>query len=117
MKTFVAACGVLAALGAGDASAQVLNLSGEYRCIQVCQFGNVGNPVYITQNGWNLNILNEAGEASRAWIDYPGHIWVERFNAGAIYAPDGLTIQFDRGTIWQRVLEPPPPPPPLRRRG
>ena len=29
-------------------------------------------------------------------------------------SPDGMTIQFDNGTIWQRA--PAAPPPPLRRR-
>ena len=31
---------------------------------------------------------------------------------GAIYSPDGMTIQFDNGTIWQRAPEVPPGPPP-----
>ena len=47
---------------------------------------------------------------SRAWIDYPGHIWVQRANEGAIYSPDGFTLQFDHGTIWQRAPLVPPPP-------
>ena len=34
---------------------------------------------------------------------------------GAIYSPDGMTIQFDRGTVWQRAIDLPPPPPPRRR--
>jgi hypothetical protein len=31
-----------------------------------------------------------------------------------VYSSDGMLIQFDNGTIWQRYV---PPPPPLRRRG
>jgi hypothetical protein len=58
-------------------------------------------------------VVNDAGEASRAWIDYPGRIWIQQANQGAIYSPDGLTVQFDRGTIWQRAFDVPPP---LRRR-
>ncbi|HML07056.1 MAG TPA: hypothetical protein VK430_02865 [Xanthobacteraceae bacterium] len=86
----------------------MLNLSGEFRCVQGCA---VGPPAlaYVTQNGWELNLVNEAGDPSRAWIDWPGHIWAERWNEGAIYSPDGLTIQFDRGTVWQRVVEVPVP--------
>ena len=61
-------------------------------------------PAYIPQNGWNLNLLNEAGVPSRAWIDWPGHIWAENWSEGAVYSPDGLTIQFDSGTIWRREL-------------
>jgi ribosomal protein L31E len=28
----------------------------------------------------------------------------------AVYSPDGMTIQFDNGTIWQRDVGPPPAP-------
>jgi hypothetical protein len=41
---------------------------------------------------------------SRAWIDRPGHIWVDFWHEGAVYSVDGMTIQFDRGTVWQRDL-------------
>ena len=34
---------------------------------------------------------------------------------GANYSPNGFTLQFDNGTIWQRAPELPPPPP-LRSR-
>ena len=101
---------------ATDASAQVVNLTGRYRCVEMCAPGLAGQFGYITQNGWEMNIVNDAGEASRAWLDYPGRIWVQRANQGAVYSPDGLTVQFDRGTVWQRVPELPPPPPPRRRR-
>ena len=59
-------------------------------------------------------LVNEVGEPSRGWVDYPGRLWIARANLGAIYSPDGMTIQFDNGTIWQRAPEAPPPP--LRRR-
>jgi hypothetical protein len=98
-----------AALVATQASAQGVNLTGPYRCIQGCEAP--GQVAFVTQNGWNLNLLNEVGEPSRAWIDWYGHIWAERWNEGAIYSPDGMTIQFDRGTVWQRDLGEPPPPP------
>ncbi len=38
------------------------------------------------------------------WIDWPGHIWAQNWNEDAIYSADGLTIQFDRGKVWQRVV-------------
>jgi hypothetical protein len=91
-----------AVLTAGDALAQGVNLNGRYQCMAGCRGGG---SAFVTQNGWELNIVNEAGEPSRAWIDYPGHIWVLRENQGAIYSPDGITIQFDRGTVWQRAPE------------
>lgn len=65
--------------------------------------GPPGSFAYITQNGWELNIVNDAGEPSRAWVDYPGRIWVERAQQGAIYSPDGNTLQFDRGSLWRRA--------------
>src|SRR5262245_6690876 len=106
---------ILAALMATSASAQVqgVDLNGRYQCVLMC-LGAPGSPAFITQNGWELNILNDVGEPSRAWVNYPGRIWVDRANQGAIYTPDGMTIQFDRGTIWQRALVLPPPPPSRR---
>lgn len=102
---------VFGAVAATAASAQVLaDLSGAYRCVQNC----VGSgPAFVTQNGWELNLTNELGQPSRAWIDYPGHVWAQYWNEGAVYSPDGMTIQFDRGSVWQRIV----PPPVVQRRG
>jgi hypothetical protein len=116
MKALFGSIALLAALAASPASAQVLNLTGRWQCVALC-LGAPGGFGFITQNGWNLNIVNDAGIPSRAWVDYPGHIWVDRANEGAIYSPDGFTLHFDRGTIWQRAPELPPPPPPLETRG
>jgi hypothetical protein len=104
-----------AALVATDASAQV-NLTGRWRCVELCTAGGPNQFAFITQNGWELNVVNDAGEASRAWVDYPGRLWIQQANMGAIYSPDGMTIQFDRGTVWQRAIDLPPPPPPPRKR-
>ena len=108
MRTgFVVLGALVAALaGPGASAQQVLNLSGQFRCVQNC-LGPA--PAYVTQNGWDLNIVNEVGQPSRAWIDWPGHIWTESRNEGAVYTPDGMVIQFDRGSVWVRNLEPPPP--------
>jgi hypothetical protein len=76
-------------------------LSGQFQCVQGCAGGTAG-PAFVTQNGWDLNIVNEIGQPSRAWIDYPGHIWVQNWNEGAVYSPDQMTIQFDNGTVWSR---------------
>jgi hypothetical protein len=98
---------VAAALAGTDASAQGVDLTGRYRCVQLCAAGLESQPAFVTQNGWNMNMLNEAGEPSRAWIDWTGHIWTQSWNEGAVYSPDGMTIQFDRGTVWQRDLAEP----------
>lgn len=119
MKMISLAIGMLAAVTATEASAQSVNLSGKYICTQMCRMGMVGNPAYVTQNGPELNFLNEVGEASRAWPDWYApatRIWIERYDFGAVYSPDGMVIQFDNGTIWQRDLGLPPPPPPPRHR-
>jgi hypothetical protein len=108
---------IIAALAATDASAQGVNLTGQFRCVQVCAPGLQGQPAFVTQNGWNLNLLNEAGEPSRAWIDWSGHIWAESWYEGALFSSDGMVIQFDRGTIWQRDLGEPPPAIPDRSSG
>ena len=108
MKTkIILLSAAMAALTIASANAQVLNLSGRFRCVQNCAGGSPG-PAYVTQNGWEINLVNEVGQPSRAWVDWPGHIWAKYWNEGAIYSPDGMTIQFDRGTVWQRDLEVPP---------
>jgi hypothetical protein len=111
MKKGLVALATLIALAATPAAAQVINLSGQYRCVQNCMSPA---PAYVTQNGWEINLVNEVGAPSRAWIDYPGHIWADYWNEGAIYSPDGMTIQFDRGSVWVRDLGPILPPPPHR---
>jgi hypothetical protein len=111
----IGALAAVAAMVATAASAQDVDLTGQYRCVQGCDFGD--QPAFVTQNGWNLNLTNEAGVPSRAWIDWRGHIWAERWQQGAIYSLDGMTIQFDRGTVWQRIVYEPAieyPPPPTR---
>ncbi|MEJ0077926.1 MAG: hypothetical protein WDO17_21315 [Alphaproteobacteria bacterium] len=116
MKLRASVIGALAAaLAATGAAAQVqgVNLTGQYKCVSACA-GN--GDAFITQYGWQLNVTSDAGIPSRAWVDYPGRIWVEQANQGAMYSLDGNTIQFDRGTIWQRIPELPPPPPPRRRK-
>jgi hypothetical protein len=112
MKLRLLAAVAIVASGATGASAQVLDLSGHFRCVQGCAAGSPG-PAFVTQNGWDLNLVNEIGVPSRAWIDWPGHIWAESWRQGALYSADGMTIQFDSGTVWQRDLSPylPPPPP------
>ncbi len=108
MKLVLVAIGLSATVLASGASAQGINLSGQWQCVASC-LAPQGSFAYITQNGWNFNVVNEAGMASRAWLDYPGHIWIDRANQGAIYSPDGFTLQFDSGTVWQRAPVPPPP--------
>jgi hypothetical protein len=111
------AAAITAASAAGALAQPVLNLTGQFQCVKQCVAGPPAL-AYITQTEWQLNLVNEAGVGSRGWIDYPGHIWAEAWNEGAIYSPDGMTIQFDRGTVWERVVAvpPPPPPPPPRHR-
>jgi hypothetical protein len=109
MKSLLGAVAVMAGLVATDASAQDVNLTGRWQCVALC-VAPPGNVAYITQNGWQLNMVSDAGVPSRAWINYPGRIWIESANEGAVYSADGVTLHFDRGTIWQRAPELPPPP-------
>jgi hypothetical protein len=110
MRMVPSATALLAALAATPASAQVqgVDLNGQYRCVAQC-LGPPGSFAFITQNGWELNVINDAGQPSSGWVDYPGRIWIRQADQGAIYSPDGLTIQFDGGTIWQRAPLVPPP--------
>jgi hypothetical protein len=108
-KVLLLALIALFAVTATTISAQVLDLTGQFRCVQGCSAGLPGQSAFVTQNGWELRLVNDAGEPTRAWIDRPGHIWAQYWDEGAFYSPDGMTIQFDRGTVWQRDLGPPEP--------
>lgn len=114
MRRLSLLAGIIAALTSTAASAQSVDLTGTWKCIQMCRGDALA---YVTQNGPELNLLTEAGVASRAWPDWyspASRLWVDVYNISAVYSPDGMLIQFDNGTIWQRYV---PPPPPLRSRG
>ena len=111
-KRLLFVASVLAALPATGASAQpVVSLTGTYRCVQGCAPGFEAGLAFVAQNGRNINIVTESGVPIRAWIDWyapRSRIWMEALREGAVYSPDGMTIQFDRGTVWQRDLGPDP---------
>ena len=109
----IAGAATVLAAGVTGASAQVPNLTGQFQCVRMCS-APPPSLAYLTQADWELSLVNDAGFASRAWIDYPGHIWVAAWNEGAVYSPDGMTIQFDNGTVWQRVIDVPAVAPPIR---
>lgn len=100
MKVALASLALLMTFATSGALAQSVNLSGRWQCMTLCT-APPGGLAFITQNGWNLNVLNEAGIASRAWIDHPGHIRVERANDGAVYSPDGLTLHRQATPVWR----------------
>ena len=66
MKGKLIALGAFAVttLAVSDASAQVVNLSGQYQCVQGCA-GGVARLAVVTQNGWDLNVVNEVGMPTR----------------------------------------------------
>jgi hypothetical protein len=108
MKFLSLVVGLSAALAPTGASAQSANLTGIYTCVQGCRGVD---PAHVTQNGPSFNLVTEAGVAARAWPDWfapASRIWVDAFNEGAVYSPDGMIIQFDNGAIWHRGLPPPP---------
>ena len=103
----------LSALAVTHASAQsvgtqswVPNLSGLFRCVHNCAGAGLAS---VAQEGWQLSLTNEGGQPSRAWISWPGHIWAQDWNEGAVYSADGFTIQFDRGSVWVLVVPQPVP--------
>jgi hypothetical protein len=108
--SLLAACAVTGAAVTG-ASAETVNLTGTYRCIQMCRDGMVGAPTFVTQNEQAVNLTTETGESYRAWPDWNApfsRIWIEARGEGAVYSPDGMRIQFDDGRVWQRDIGPPP---------
>lgn len=103
MQRAVFLAGLLFGLGVSAAMAQEINLTGRYECVN-CPPGQA-QLGFITQgDGRDLNLVNERGQSSRGYIEYPGRIWTFDWNEAAIVSPDGMTIQFDRGSVWRRVL-------------
>jgi hypothetical protein len=112
MRRFSLVMGVLAACAATGASAETVNLTGTFRCIQMCRDGMLGAPTFVTQNGDAVNLTTETGESYRAWPDWSApnsRLWIDARDEGAVYSPDGMRIQFDDGRVWQRDIGPPPP--------
>ena len=101
----VAIPAALSTFAATSAQAQWADLNGQYRCVENCLGPGYA---FITQQGWDMNMVNEAGIPTRAWVDYPGHIWAENWREGAFFSPDGLTLQFDNGSVWHRIIPAPP---------
>jgi hypothetical protein len=63
LMTLVGAAIILTASLTG-ASAQVLNLTGEFQCVRLCLNGPPAL-AYLTQVDWQLNLMHEAGVPSR----------------------------------------------------
>ena len=86
MKALFTAIVLSATLAASGASAQGSNLSGRWQCMAQC-IGPPGGFAFITQNGWDLNIVNDGGMAQE-----PGR---------TIPAISGL-----KGCRWARFIRP-----------
>src|ERR1700733_2247767 len=108
MRRISLALGLMAAACvATAASAETINLTGTYRCIQMCRDGMLGAPTFVTQNGDAVNLTTETGESYRAGPDWnapASRIWIDARGEGAVYSPDGMRIQFDDGRVWQREI-------------
>jgi hypothetical protein len=109
-KQLLFVVGILLTAAANVASAQpAVSLTGTYRCVQGCVPGFEDKPAFVTQNGWNISIVTEAGVPVQAWFDWyspMNRIWMDTLRQGAVYSADGMTIQFDPGTVWQRDFGP-----------
>lgn len=114
MKLTSLALGLVAACAAGGvtaASAETVNLTGTYRCIQMCRDGMIGAPTFVTQNGDSVSLTTETGQSFHAWPDWnapASRLWIDAKDESAVYSPDGMRIQFDDGRVWQRDIGPPP---------
>lgn len=112
MRRLSLALGLLAACAVTGASAETVNLTGTYRCIQNCPGGMYGAPTFVTQNGEAVNLTTATGQSYKAWPDWnapASRLWIDARDEGAVYSPDGMRIQFDDGRVWQRDIGPPPP--------
>src|SRR5258708_32726306 len=105
MRMTSCAIAAVAVLAAGGASAQTVNLTGMYRCIEACRAAPVGSPAFVTQNGPDLNLLNAAGQASRAWPDAvapAARIWADAWDEGSVCSPDRIPFELDNGSVCHR---------------
>lgn len=112
MKPLPLVIGLLAACATTGTAAASVNLTGTYRCIQNCPDGMYGAPTFVTQNGEAVSMTTATGRSYKAWPDWNApnsRLWIDARNEGAVYSPDGMRIQFDNGTVWQRDFGPPPP--------
>ena len=77
MKGFIVGSLVAFGLMSSPASADIANLTGHYICVKNCS-GKLWHSAYVTQNGWDLNLLTEANVPIRAQTDWfsPNRIWV-----------------------------------------
>jgi hypothetical protein len=111
MKRLSLILGLLAAGAVTGASAETVNLTGTYTCVQMCRNGMLGAPAFVTQNEQAVNLTTETGESYQAspdWNAPNSRIWIDARNESAVYSPDGMRIQFDDGRVWQRDIGPPP---------
>lgn len=96
--------------GSPSQAQPAVNLTGTYECIQGCAPVVSGSRLaYVTQSGWDLNLITENGVSLRAWFDWftpTTRIWIEQQQQGAVYSASGMTIQFDRGPLWRRTTDP-----------
>jgi hypothetical protein len=86
------------------ADAPPVNVDGVFRCVTHCRAGLEGARAYVGQSGWQVNLVNEAGDPSVGYIQWPSRIWVDKWNEGANVSADGTKIQFDNGTVWVREV-------------
>ena len=96
--SLLAACAVTGAAVTG-ASAETVNLTGTYRCIQMCRDGMVGAPAFVTQNEQAVNLTTETGESYRAWPDWNApysRIWIDARGDGEFFV--GLRSALITGT-------------------
>ena len=77
MKKFIVGCLVALGLMTSPASADIANLTGRYICVKNCN-GMLWHSAYVTQNGWDLNLLTGANEPLRAQTD-----WFSRTASGS----------------------------------
>src|SRR3984957_20803095 len=59
MRLIPLALGLMAACAATAASAETVNLTGTYRCIQMCRDGMIGAPTLFTQKSDSRKLRHE----------------------------------------------------------
>lgn len=94
MKKFIVGCLVALGLMTSPASADIANLTGRYICVKNCN-GMLWHSAYVTQNGWDLNLLTGANEPLRAQTDWfsPNRIWIAEYRCRVLSERLGHSVR------------------------
>ena len=77
------------------------NISGEYVCTAVCN-PSVGSRAFINQSGFNLSLINGAGQVSTGSVTGVTSIYASTWRLDAAILNNCQELWFTNGSVWLR---------------